>query len=232
MRCIIVVLLAALPAIAAVHDQSPLKRGFESWTRDEAVWMLNESPWARRETFTRVVGGIGSGVRGEKEILSTYFVRFLSARPIREAFVRIQQIKSGYSQMESGQKRRFDRMTRPGLNLDVSRWIVVAVAFRSNDSDQEIRFRRHMQAQTLETLKNTTSLSTRRFPELQPVAYFPPREDSVGAKFVFPRQLDGKPAVSPQDDEITFEMKTPVATPELRSIFQVQEMHIEGEWLF
>lgn len=232
MRCIFVVFLAALPALAALRDQSPLKRDFRSWTRNEAVWMLNESPWARRETFTRLIGGIGSGVRGEKEILSTYFVRFLSARPIREAFVRIQQIQSGYSQMEAGQKRRFDRLTKAGLSLDVSSWIVVAVAFRSNDSDQEIRFRRSMQAQTLETLKNTTSLSTRRFPELQPVAYFPPREDSVGAKFVFPRQLDGSPVVSPQDDEITFEMRAPVATSQLRSTFQVQEMRIEGEWLF
>lgn len=232
MRCILVVLLAALPALSAVRDQSPLKRHFRSWTLDEAVWMLNESPWARRETFTRLVGGIGSGVRGEKEILSTYFVRFLSARPIREAFVRIQQIKSGYSEMAEGQKRRFDHMTQQGLNLDVRRWIVVAVAFRSNDSDQEIRFRRYMRAQTLETLKNTTSLSTRRFPELQPVAYFPPREDSVGAKFVFPRQQNGSEVVSPQDDEITFEMAPPVATSQLRSIFQVQQMRTDGEWQF
>ncbi|MEE8583580.1 MAG: hypothetical protein V3T83_01890 [Acidobacteriota bacterium] len=231
MRFVLVILLAALPLPAAIRGQSPLQKKFQSWTREDAVWILNRSPWARRETFTRVVGGIGSGVRGEKEILSTYFVRFLSARPIREAFVRIQQIQRGYHQMTAAQKRRFDQMTQPGLDLDVRRWIVVAVAFRSNDSDQEIQFQRHLRAQTLETLRNTTSLSTRRFPELQPVAYFPPQEDSVGAKFVFPRLVDGSPVTSPQDREITFEMEAPVATDQLRSTFQVQEMRIGEEWL-
>lgn len=232
MRCILLILLAALPAAGMVRDPSPLGKDFRQWTQEDSVWILNESPWARRETFTRVVGGIGSGVRGEKEILSSYFVRFLSARPIRQAFLRIQQISNGYSEMPAGEKKRFDKMTQPGLHLDVRHWIVVAVAFRSNDSDQEIQFRRHFRAQTLETLKNTASLSTRRFPELQPVAYFPPQEDSVGAKFVFPRRMGGVPVVSQEDREIAFEMQSPVGSPQLRSIFQVQEMRLAGELQF
>lgn len=233
MRCLLLVLLAAIPAAAKWQDHpSPLEKNFRDWTEEDSVWILNESPWARRETFTRIVGGVGSGVRGEKEILSSYFVRFLSAPPIRQAFLRIQQIRTGYSQMPPDEKRRFDSVTQPGLELDVRHWIVVSVAFRSNDSDEEIQFRRHFRAQTLETLRNTTALSTRRFPDLRPAAYFPPEEDSVGAKFVFPRRMGGAPVVSGEDGEIAFEMESPVGASQLRSIFQVQEMRLAGELNF
>lgn len=58
-------------------------------TVQEALKLLNDSPWARQQTSTRVVGGIGSGIEGEKEIFRRFFVRLLSAPPIREAYARV-----------------------------------------------------------------------------------------------------------------------------------------------
>ena len=66
---------------------------FHQWPMDKAVKILNDSPWAKQETFTRVIRGVGSGISGEKEIYNTFYVRFLSARPIREAYARVQQIQ-------------------------------------------------------------------------------------------------------------------------------------------
>ena len=63
--------------------------------------MLNESPWATQTTFTEVVGGVGSGVRGEKEIFSTFYTRLLSSLPVRRAFVRVEQHVQGLRQAES-----------------------------------------------------------------------------------------------------------------------------------
>lgn len=223
----IVCVLAAL-CFAADH---PLKKSFRQWTLEDAVWMLNRSPWAQRETFTDVVGEVGSGVRGEKEILSTYFVRFLSAVPVRQAYLRVKQIQSGYDGMSEDGKRRFDDLTAPGLRMDRGRWIVVAVAFRSNDVDAELSFRQHFQTQTLETLKQTTSLSTARFSELQPIAYFAPEEEAVGARFVFPREVDGVSVVSSEDETVTFELDAPVAADRLRSEFSVPKMMVEGKLL-
>ena len=51
---------------------------FQEWSLDRAVKVLNDSPWARHETFTRVIRGVGSGISGEKEIYNTFYVRFLS----------------------------------------------------------------------------------------------------------------------------------------------------------
>ena len=108
-------------------DAGILGKPYTTWTLEEAVEVLNQSPWARQETFTRVIGGIGSGILGEKEIYSTFFVRFLSARPVRQAYARVKQIKAGYDQMDRAAKRKFDAALNPGLKMDVSNWIVVAV---------------------------------------------------------------------------------------------------------
>lgn len=209
---------------------NPNDEPFWKWPLSKAVEMLNSSAWARQETFTRIVGGVGSGVSGEKEIYNTFYVRFLSARPVREAYARIQQIQHGYDKWTEAQKREFDRAMQPSLDMDVGPWIVVAVTFRSNDPNEESSVRRFFQSETTETLKNRAFLSTERFPQVELHAYFPPRDDSVGAKFVFPREIDGAPLITPESGRITFELlEVPGAKPDLTSSFSVKAMVIDGE---
>ena len=202
------------------------------WSLSKAVEILNSSAWARHETFTKVIGGVGSGVSGEKEIFNTFYVRFLSARPIREAFARIQQIQYGYDRLGSEEKQRFDAAIQPGLRLDVERWIVVAVGFRSNDPNEESTVRRFFQKETAETLKNKAFLSSDQFPQVALAAYFPPREEGVGAKFIFPRAINGVPIVS-KGQKVVFELlEVPGANPSLRASFSTKEMIVNGELLF
>jgi hypothetical protein len=59
---------------------------------------------------------------------------------------------------------------------------------------------------------NKAFLSTDQFSQVRLAAYFPPREEGVGGRFVFPRTIDGKPVVSSDDGQITFELtETPAA---------------------
>ena len=202
------------------------------WSLSRAIEVLNSSPWARHETFSRVIAGVGSGISGEKEIFNTFYVRFLSAKPIREAFARIQQLEYGYDKLGAEDKRRFDTLIQPGLQIDFGRWIVVAVGFRSNDPNEESEVRRFFQKETAEILKNKAFLSTEQFPQIALTAYFPPRDDSVGAKFVFPRTVDGVPVVSQAARTIAFElMEVPGATPRLRASFVIKDMMVNGEIL-
>jgi hypothetical protein len=205
----------------------------QKWPASKAVEMLNSSPWARNETFTQVISGVGSGVSGEKEIFDTFYVRFLSARPVREAFARIQQIQYGYDLLSAEDRQRFDQLILPELDLDVSRWIVVAVTFRSNDPNEESAARRFFQKETAETLRSKAFLSTDRFPQVPIVAYFPPREEAVGAKFIFPRIIDGVPVASKTDRKISFELlEVPGAKPRLRATFGVKEMLVNGVLIY
>jgi hypothetical protein len=206
---------------------------FNKWSLDKAVQLLNTSPWARQETFTRVIRGVGSGVSGEKEIYNRFYVRLLSARPIREAYARIQQIQNGYDRMPAKEKEQFAKAQMPNLDWDASQWIVVSVGFRSNDPNEESEVRRFFQSETVKTLKNKVFLSTASSPQVELSAYVPQREESVGSKFVFPRAVNGVPVVTRECTDITLELLNVTADiPRLRTIFAVKPMIVDGQLLF
>jgi len=54
MAAILPLPLASLPFL----DKKP----FTNWSLEQAVAALNESPWAKQPTFTKVLGGVGSGI--------------------------------------------------------------------------------------------------------------------------------------------------------------------------
>jgi hypothetical protein len=217
--------LVLIPAILA----SPVANdSYQTWTLSEALGILNNSSWARQETYTQVIGGIGSGIQGEKEIYNTFFVRFLSAAPIREAYARVKQIHLGYDKLKETEQQRISEEIKQGLELDVSQWIIVAVTFRSNNLDQQSRVERFFRSQTAETVRTRVFLSTDRFPKLHPLAYYPPKEESVGAKFVFPRNVDSIPVITADDEMVVFELDVIDMAHDLRAIFSVQEMIVDG----
>jgi len=206
---------------------------FHKWSLDKAVKMLNISPWARQETFTRVISGVGSGISGEKEIYNTFYVRFLSARPIREAYARVQQIQHGYDKMSPEEKRSFEEAQLATLDMNVSRWIVVSVSFRSNDPNEESVVRRFFQSETAETLRTKAYLSTPSCPQVELSAYFPQREESVGAKFVFRRELNGVPVITKDCPNVTLELlNITAAITRLRATFEVEPMIVGGQLIF
>jgi len=228
------VLLAVLLTPVPVASSSKYANNhFSSWSLEKAVQMLNASPWARQETITHVIRGVGSGISGEKEIYSTFYVRFLSAQPIREAYARIQQIQHGYDKMSAEEKAWFDQAQVANLTMDTSRWIVVSVGFRSNDPNEESRVRRFFQNQTTSTLKNRVYLSTPICPQVELSAYFPPREESIGAKFVFSRELNGSPILNKQCGYVAFELLDVLgANSRIRSVFPVKAMIMDDELVF
>jgi len=201
---------------------------YQNWSLAEALRLLNDSSWARQETYTQVIGGIGSGIQGEKEIYNTFFVRFLSAAPIRQAYARVKQIHVGYDELDQAERQRINQEIKQGIELDVSRWIIVAVTFRSNNLNQQSQVDSFFQSQTIETLKTRVLLSTDSFPKLRPLAYYPPKEESVGAKFVFPRKVDNIPVITADDEMLVFELDVIGMQPDLRAIFSVQEMIVDG----
>jgi hypothetical protein len=219
----VLILLTTAAAVLQADD------GYRSWTLDEAARVLNGSPWSYEETYTRIVGGIGSGIQGEKEIYSTYFVRLLSAQPVRQAYARIRQIQMGYDALDPAGKLRIDSELGRIVNLDVSDWIVVAVTFRCNEPREEARINRFFANGTSETVRQRSFLSTGRHPRILLAAYYPPRESAVGARFVFPRTINGEPVIGEADQELVFELDTPSSSSDLRAVFRIADLQLEGK---
>jgi len=216
--------LASL-TILSLSAQEP----FQKWPLSRAVQILNSSPWARQETYTVVVAGVGSGVSGEKEIFNRFYVRFVSAQPVREALARIQQLQFGYDGLAEADKRRFDEYAGGDLLSGFGDWIVVAVSFRSNDPNTESQVRRFFERETAETIKNKAFLSSEQYSQVPIRAYFPPRDEGIGAKFVFPREINGSPVVSAKTKTVAFELlAVPGANPKLRAKFAVKDMIVGG----
>lgn len=229
--CAMQLLKYIFPALILILFGSTLRSAdsdFRAWTLEEAAEVLNRSSWSQQETFTRIVGGIGSGIQGEKEIYSTYFVRLLSARPIRQAYARIRQIQLGYDALDRVGKARIDADLQRILDLDLAEWIVVSVAFRCNEPREESRIERFFANGTTETNRNRAYLSTSRHPRILLTAYFAPTEPAVGARFVFPRTIGGEPVVGSEDKEVVFELDTPSSNIDLKVAFPVSELQLDG----
>ena len=185
-------------------------------------------PGARKSTFTRLIGGVGSGLAGEKEIYSTFFTRLLSAKPIRQALVRVHQLRAGYDKLAEDEKQKMDASLRPGLEADMSSWLVFSVNFRSNDVQLEQEVQRFFDNESAESLFDAAFLSTDQFSQIRLAAYYPPEGDGVGAKFVFPRFVDGKPVVTEESKQLLFELTVPGADPRLAVTFSIADMLQDG----
>src|SRR5437867_336969 len=131
--------------------------------------------------------------------------------------------------LDFADKRTFGDDLSPGRKMDVSNWIVVAVSFRSNDPSLELQITQFLQGQTTETMKARAFISTPRFHQVKLSAYFAPQDDVVGAKFVFPRRIQGVPVVIPEDQVVSFELDVPSFEQDLRANFFVTRMVVKGE---
>src|SRR6266550_6057222 len=87
-------LLAAPPFTATAQWN---KKPYSEWSEKEAMKLLNDSPWGQTHTFTDMSKSFSTGPGSNPSARSTpsadasvrnvhLRVRFLSARPVREAF--------------------------------------------------------------------------------------------------------------------------------------------------
>src|SRR5690242_16686548 len=89
-------LLLICPLITAAQWN---KKPYTEWSEKEALKLLNESPWGQTQVYTNNSNtfGTGPGRTQASGDYNTYFlnirIRFLSAKPIRQAFSRLIAIK-------------------------------------------------------------------------------------------------------------------------------------------
>ncbi len=151
----------------------------------------------------------GSGVSGEKELYDRYVVRFFSAPMIRQAYVRALQIERKYDSMPPEMKQAFDTKMEKALNMTFPDQIVVSLTFETNNRELAMEVNRQLNQITKEQLKQKVYLITDRVGRIELIDYAPPSPDGTGAKFIFPRNVNGTPVLSTEDQEVRFELFVP-----------------------
>ncbi|HEX4945536.1 MAG TPA: hypothetical protein VFZ34_02580 [Blastocatellia bacterium] len=222
--------------LISVEAQKKIKPWTE-WSEKEAQKMLNDSGWGQTQTETNTsemfynpTTDRGRGNSTERNaqgatnqaVNLNYRIRFLSAKPIRQAFARsiLLQQKSPNAQLEEQLKAFAEQKSAD--------WIVVAVDFDSADRRFSGPAMQVFNSANTGVLQNNTYLEIKDGKRVFLKEYRAPINDGMGAKFAFPRMVDGKLFVTPESGYVRFYSEL-TKDIKLNMRFKVQDMMYDGE---
>lgn len=238
---VLVFLLLCAMTVDTVIGQKHAK-SWKEWTREDAQKILNNSAWGQQQVDTdlsemfyqpttdaRTSGGRApnAGARLEQgatnqETKLMYGIRFFSARPVRQAFIRMIQL----------QKKDLDADVIERMNnfaeLPSADSIIVAVTIEGTDKRTLGKAMQIISSAATGTLKNTTYLERNDGKRLFLEEYVPPGKDGFGARFIFPRMVDERPFLTPEIQDVRFVSEFG-PTIKLNMRFKVADMMLDGK---
>jgi hypothetical protein len=109
-------------------------------------------------------------------------------------------------------------------------YIIVTVSFSSADGRYQGRLLNIFNGAETSTIKNDTYLERKDGKRLFLQEYVKPGKDGFGARFVFPRTVDGQPFITPDTGEVRFhaELTTDRNGAKVDRRFKVADMMYEG----
>lgn len=243
MRKVIAAFLCVCALAAAAGAQKKMKPWTE-WSEKEALKLLNDSAWGQTQTETNTSemffsptarnGGGGrnagststgsdSNDRSTQGALNqatniNYRIRLLSARPIRQAFARLLILKNP----------QMTEQLRTFAEQKTDQYIVVAVDFDSTDRRFLGPAMQAFNSANDGVLKNNTYLETRDGRRIFLQQYRAPINDGMGAKFVFPRMVNGEPFVAANSGYLRFYSEVSKEI-RLNMRFKVSDLMYDGQ---
>jgi len=130
----------------------------------------------------------------------TYRVRFLSARPIREALAAMILLEQGKPELAAQVKSQMQQF----VDANYHDYIVVTVDYEASDQRLTAKAFQDFGAAAAGTLKNNTYLERADGKRVFLMDYRAPIQDGLGAKFVFPRIVDERPFLNNDSGEVRF----------------------------
>lgn len=232
-------------AISVIAKDKP----WTEWTVKDAKKILNESGWGQTQTYipsssdssrsTTTAGSTGSstaaGTKGglvDEVPGVNYRVRFLSAKPIRQAFLRIVQLDPKATPEQKDQGQLF-------VDSKYDKTVVIAVSYDQEGLPKDSRlmmsvFQAFSNAST-SVMKNNAYLDMKGGQRVFLQEYKPPSGDGMGAIFVFPRMVNDKPILDPKaggDVRLYAEFTKPSGSEDfqvrLSVRFKLSEMMYDG----
>lgn len=216
--------------VAGIGAQQPT--AWAGWSQKDAEKILNDSPWGQTQTDTNtsemvysptVGSAAGStssrpartaGIRDEQAdrnrsrategaynqaVAINYRIRFLSAKPVREALAAtILQRQTAASAAQA--KREMQQF----IDRNFGDYIVVAVTYDASDQRLSGKAFQDFSAAMADTLRNNTYLERRDGKRIFLMDYRAPIDDGIGARFVFPRVVDGREFLNGESGEVRF----------------------------
>ena len=225
----------------AIDASQKEKKPWSEWTQKEAEKILNDSPWSQiqNETDTTEMffqptadprtapkapnsdGRLAQGASNQASNLK-YGIRFFSARPVRQAFVRVMQLKQKDLPPDV-----VERM-KSFAELESTDAIIIAVTIEGTDKRSLGHVMQLFNSAVTATLKNASYLERNDGKRIFLEEYVPPGRDGFGARFIFLRRVDEALFITPQVSDVRFvtELGTDV---KLNMRFKVAGMMMDGK---
>ncbi len=195
----ILILFWAAAVNIGIAQNRPWTKPYTAWSAEDAEKILNDSPWAQKQILSdtnRIVWDPGHA--GSNQIQHTnHWIRFLSARPIRQALFRSLELNRKATRQEI-------EVARTLMEKEYASTIVVAVTYGAADPQYNIKANTKFSSATTSLLKNRTYLELDNGRRIFLQEYERPGPDGLGAKFIFPRLADGQPLISIRNRIVRF----------------------------
>ena len=232
------ILFIAVPA--AAQKTKP----WTEWTEKEAAKILNDSAWGQTQTEVSEAAEPSSvsavtpttAARREDQRISSasntesgeskarasinYRVRFLSAKPVRAAFVRMIELQGATPERVAE--------LRPFVDRDFGDYIVITLSVDGTDRKRLGPSTEEIKSAEEATLQKSAYLERKDGTRVFLTNFRAPAQDGLGAKFVFPRVVDGKPFIEAGSGEFKFVLELG-KTIKINRKFKVSEMMYDGK---
>jgi hypothetical protein len=245
MKTIIIKKLAIVLTVIGLAVGAPIQKTAKPWTewsKKDVEKMLNNSAWGQTQsegensepTQTSAITQVAApraanreldreGESGQAKVSKSvkYRVRFLTAKPIREAFARMVWLSQEKPSEElANQLQGF-------IDRDFGDYIVVVIAVETADQRMGELLTKTFSTATTEALQSKIYLERKDGKRASLIDYRPPTSDGMGAKFIFQRKLDGQPFLT-EDDNVRF-VATLNDKIKLSTRYKLSEMVYEGK---
>jgi hypothetical protein len=236
------ILLVLVLFITFTSNAQKKSKPWQEWSKKDAEAILNDSPWGKTQTETdisemmfrpqaapdaRSGSSNADPLRDERGGASNqatsirYRIRFLSAKPVRQAFARVIALD------QKSEDPRVKAYMNDFVDRQFDRWIAVAVGFDSRDQRYSGNALQSFASATTESLKNKTYLERKDGKRVFLHLYQAPSSDGLGAKFIFERIVDERRFLNQESGEVRFVSEVGKLKLDMR--FKVGDMMYDGQ---
>jgi hypothetical protein len=228
------------------------KKDYHDWSAKDCRKILTNSPWTKNHSYSQMqmpngmsdtqgaampMGGPGGGsssaavTPGRQSMTEIqYTAQFFSALPVREAQVRLNQIKSHYNKMTPAQKKAFDQRAARFLAFPYSKYTVIRVSYTTNVRYWQQSLRTFWKNNTGPIQQSTFLIVDGKAVRLARFQLAPQNQQAFF--LFFPRRRGDQPILSPKNKSVTLQVAGPATMPQFANIqveFKVKKMMFDGK---
>ena len=235
--CLIVSATLAMSLFASVLAQEDgwQKTPYQEWTLRDTEKLLTDSPWAQTRSK-----GIGlTGASGDQPSVNlsvdpeAVTLRLRSALPVRQALLRMRQIKAKYDRMSASEKAAFDSKNKPLVECPACADNYVITLSPAPGSRRGVPV--SLKTVPLAKLKLFVQVTDESGARRELVHFVPPNTQGEDAVFFFSQFDDrGAPLISPSSKKLIVTFDQQVITTNssmglMKFEFDVSRMVLDGE---